>query len=187
MNDRRVDEIRGCLRKRLRSSVIKSVLLHLLPTNLLFLLFPFMASKRKRRASPTPKGLATGELLKRNTLPGNESSAWGWVGTEVPDASQITKEHRMITCGLSRRSRHPFCPNKYASVDRKRASCCQEPTVNGELEDDVIVISDDEPPQCSKKLCKNNPNCLNYLGQEKWEDKGMQPSVYYEYELREGP
>ena len=134
-----------------------------------------MASKRKRHPSPTPKGLAAGEQLKRNTLTGNDSSAWGWVGTEVLDASQISKEHCMITCGLSKRSRHPFCPNKYASVEKKRASPRQERTANGELDDDVIVISDDEPPSCSKKLCKNNPNCLNYLGQEKWEDVGKHP------------
>jgi ubiquitin carboxyl-terminal hydrolase 48 len=130
-----------------------------------------MSTKRKRRASPTTTGLAAGEQLKRSTLPGNESSVWGWVGTEVLDASHITKEHRMITCGLSKRSRHPFCPNKYASFRRKR-SPPQESAATGELDDDVIVISDDEQPQCSKKSCKNNPNCLNYLGQEKWEDEG---------------
>ena len=134
-----------------------------------------MTSKRKRRASPTPKGLAAGEQLNRDTLTGNDStSAWGWVGTEVLDASHITKEHRMLTCGLSRRSRHPFCSNKYASVNKKRASPRQEPTANGELADDVIVISDDEPSPCSKKSCKNNPNCLSYLGQDKWEDRGTQ-------------
>lgn len=134
-----------------------------------------MSSKRKRRASPALKGLAAGEQLKRNTLAGNDASPWGWVGTEVHDASHITNEHRMITCGLSRRSRHPFCTNKYASmVDRKRPSPRHERTANGELDDDVIVISDDEPPACSKKLCKGNPNCLNYLGQERWEDEGIQ-------------
>ncbi|TFY64882.1 hypothetical protein EVJ58_g2344 [Rhodofomes roseus] len=41
----------------------------------------------------------------------------------------------------------------------------------GELEDDIIVISDDEAPRCTSKACKSNPYCLNYLGQEKWEDE----------------
>lgn len=59
-------------------------------------------------------------------------------------------------------------------VDKKRPSPRHERTANGELDDDVIVISDDEPPACSKKLCKGNPNCLNYLGQERWEDEGIQ-------------
>lgn len=131
-----------------------------------------MASKRKRRTDQTPKGLAAGEQLKRSTLGGNDSSPWGWVGTEVFDPSQITQEHRMRTCGLSRRNRLPFCPNKYALVDKKRTPPRRGAAANGELDDDVIVISDDELPPCSKKLCKNNPNCLNYLGQERWEDEG---------------
>lgn len=38
--------------------------------------------------------------------------------------------------------------------------------------EDIIVISDDDAPSCSKKDCKTNPNCLNYLGQESWEDEG---------------
>lgn len=137
----------------------------------LFLPLTFMAPKRKRRASPLPKVLAAGEHLQRNKLSGNESPSWGWVGTDVLDVSQITKEHRMATCGLSRRSRNSFCANKYALLDRRSTSTSHSKT-NGGLDDDIIVISDDEPPPCSKKLCKNNPNCLNYLGQEKWEDEG---------------
>ncbi|KAJ8496755.1 hypothetical protein ONZ45_g12333 [Pleurotus djamor] len=44
--------------------------------------------------------------------------------------------------------------------------------VAGELRDDVIVISDDDlEPECTKKTCKNNPNCLNYLGQDIWESE----------------
>ena len=45
-------------------------------------------------------------------------------------------------------------------------------SAEGEIEDDVIVISDDDAPPCTKKLCRANPNCLNYLGQEKWEEEG---------------
>lgn len=78
-----------------------------------------------------------------------------------------------MTCGLSRRSKNPFCVNKYAHKPEKRSSPVPKRDVaDGELQDDVIVISDDEPPPCSKKLCKNNPNCLNYLGQDTWEDEG---------------
>jgi ubiquitin carboxyl-terminal hydrolase 48 len=39
---------------------------------------------------------------------------------------------------------------------------------------DVVIISDDETPSCSKKYCSKNPNCLNYLAQDRWEDAGMQ-------------
>ena len=37
---------------------------------------------------------------------------------------------------------------------------------------DVVIISDDETPTCSKKHCSKNPNCLNYLAQDRWEDSG---------------
>ncbi|KAI6138857.1 hypothetical protein EDD17DRAFT_1782678 [Pisolithus thermaeus] len=135
-----------------------------------------MPPKRKRRPSPPPKGLAAGEHLKRAKLAGNNSSAWGWVDIEVSDPSQITPEHRLMTCGLSRRNRNPFCGNKYVSKpEQSQPTVTLEPTVetaNGESENDIIVVSDDEPPNCAKKACKNNPNCLNYLGQDKWEDEG---------------
>jgi ubiquitin carboxyl-terminal hydrolase 48 len=78
-----------------------------------------------------------------------------------------------MTCGLSRRSRNPFCTNKYApKPEKQRSSTPKHEVADGELQDDVIVISDDEPQPCSKKLCKHNPNCLNHLGQETWEDEG---------------
>ncbi|KAH7929713.1 cysteine proteinase [Leucogyrophana mollusca] len=135
-----------------------------------------MPPKRKRRASPAAKGLAAGEQLKRGKLAGNDSSTWGWVDTEVSDPSKITLEHRLMTCGLSKRNRNPFCANKYASNQKERTS--RSPTretkdkpADGELDNDVIVISDDELPPCDKKSCRNNPNCLNHLGQEKWEDE----------------
>ena len=82
----------------------------------------------------------------------------------------------MLACNLSQRNYLPYCRNKFsATEDDAPANSSREssrPNVNGELDDDIIVISDDEQPSCSKKLCKTNPNCLNYLGQEKWEDEG---------------
>lgn len=131
-------------------------------------------TKRKRRADPAPKGLAPGEHLKRSALVGRISDpAWGWVGTDVRDPAGITPEHRMRACGLYRGSKHSYCSNKYASQNSapNKGASNQEAT-SGELDDDVIVISDDEPPPCSKKLCRGNPNCLNYLGQDKWECEG---------------
>lgn len=134
-----------------------------------------MPVKRKRRVSFSSQGLAPGEHLNRSTLPGNNNSPWGWVGTEVVNAADITNEHRLVTCGLSKRNKFPLCRNKYSGDIQMKP---QEPTlrqstVDGELEEDVIVISDDEEPECSRKACKFNPNCLNYLGQDDWEDEGM--------------
>ncbi|OBZ75519.1 Ubiquitin carboxyl-terminal hydrolase 48 [Grifola frondosa] len=141
-----------------------------------------MPPKRIRRISPAPAGLAAGERLKRAKLTGSASySAWGWIGTEVTDASDITQEHRLATCGFSRNNSRPLCINKYASksapVEQKHAN---EEASKGELEDDVIVISDDDTPSCSSKGCKSNPYCLNYLSQEKWED----PDKAYEAYLK---
>ena len=135
-----------------------------------------MAPKRKRNASLPPKGLTPGELLKRDAT--TSSSPWSWVGTEVTDLADITLEHRMLACNLSQRNNTLYCRNKFAATeDKAHAHSSKErqpqlPTVGGELDDDIIVISDDEQPSCSKKVCKTNPNCLNYLGQVKWENEG---------------
>ncbi|KAJ7063468.1 hypothetical protein C8F01DRAFT_78645 [Mycena amicta] len=115
--------------------------------------------KRKRDASP--KGLTPGELLKRNTI----APPWGWVLSEATDVSQITNEHLLATCGMSSRSTHRFCRNKYSS---------RPETPPATDSDDIIVISDDDDDddsQCTKRSCKVNPNCLNYLSQNKWESE----------------
>ncbi|KAF8798163.1 cysteine proteinase [Phlegmacium glaucopus] len=139
-----------------------------------------MAPKRKRNASLPPRGLAPGELLKRNAI--NSTSPWGWVGTEVTDLADITLEHQMLACNLSQRNDAPYCCNKFAPTQDKANEDSPRkhhlPSVNGELDDDIIVISDDEQPSCSKKLCKANPNCLNYLGQEMWEDEDEAEQIF---------
>ena len=134
-----------------------------------------MPPKRPRRSSPAPHGLSAGEKLKRAKLSGNEYLAWSWVGTEVTHSADITPEHRLATCGFSAKNQHPFCPNKYAPSFSGGPPVKEEPkqpVASGELEDDIIVVSDDEGTLCDSKTCKTNPNCLNYLGQEKWEDEG---------------
>ncbi|KAI0721718.1 cysteine proteinase [Cerioporus squamosus] len=130
-----------------------------------------MPPKRARRTSPGPTGLSAGERLKRTKLTGNAAySAWGWVGTEVTDASKITDQHQMATCGFSRNSTYPLCPNKYSGKRKSPSAKEQSPQTKLGTPDDVIVISDEEGPTCSNKACKHNPYCLNYLGQGTWED-----------------
>ncbi|KAJ3905046.1 cysteine proteinase, partial [Lentinula edodes] len=124
--------------------------------------------RRTRQASPSSKGLQAGQVLRRDVL-----NAWGWVGSEITDSSSITRDHLLATCGFSRRSNHPFCRNQHKSKSRSAQSSnpASPQAVNDIIPEDVIVISDgeDEGRKCSKKACKGNPNCLNYLGQEKWE------------------
>lgn len=134
-----------------------------------------MSQKRKRAAA---QGLAAGERLKRHKLASASDSPWGWVGTEVKDASNISAEHLLATCGFARNNSSAFCPNKYAKRASKQAepstSSIEEPVADGELADDVIVISSDsESSNCSKKGCRKQPNCVNYVGQEKWENKSV--------------
>ena len=136
-----------------------------------------MPLKRKRNASVPPKGLAPGEQLKRKALPGGSSSGpWSWVGTEVSHTEDITLDHRLLACNLLPRDKNASCHNKFSSaIANGQPIADQRPpptNVNGELDDDIIIISDDDEPTCSKKKCKNNPYCLNYLGQEDWEDEG---------------
>lgn len=127
----------------------------------------------RRNRSPAPsKGLAPGESLKRFLVPTRnpQSALWAWVGSEVSQAADITTEHCLMTCGLSVRCGYPFCMNKYGGSQLRQAPTTQKHYGTGE--DDIIIISDDEE-KCTKRSCKDNPNCLNYLGQDKWEDEGM--------------
>ncbi|KAF7338128.1 hypothetical protein MVEN_02037600 [Mycena venus] len=131
-----------------------------------------MVKRKRDDASPASKGLAAGEPLKR-TAHAVASSSWGWVGSEASNTSQIQPEHLSAACGLSKRNTHPFCRNKYAKLPPKKEKKKPPPPATGEIEEDIIVISsdEDEDVNCTKRLCKNNPNCLNYLGQRKWEDE----------------
>lgn len=127
--------------------------------------------KRTRLASPPPKGLAAGQVLRRDVL-----RSWGWVGSEITDPSLITRDHLLATCGLSKKNSYPFCRNQDQSKSRRlKASRTSSPVAtNDVIPNDVIIISDDEDDGtlCGKKGCKINPNCLNHLGQEKWKDEG---------------
>lgn len=112
--------------------------------------------------------------MKRTTPPNNNSLQWAWVGTEVVRPSDITPEHRLIACGLSQRNGYPLCPNKYSqTADPVSHETSEIPETEVELDGDIIVISDDDDPLCTAKTCKSNPNCLNHLGQDFWEDEGM--------------
>ncbi|KAJ7172277.1 hypothetical protein C8R46DRAFT_1175273 [Mycena filopes] len=130
-----------------------------------------MPPKRKRDAS---QGLAAGETLKR-TAHALNSSSWGWIGSEATDTSSITAEHLSAACGLSSRNPHHVCRNKYAKLPRRKEKAKTPTPINGEIEEDIIVISSDDGEEddihCTKRQCKNNPNCLNYLGQKKWENE----------------
>lgn len=132
-----------------------------------------MPPLRRKRSPATNKGLQPGQSLKRFLVPAlrSQSSLWAWVGSDVSKEEDITTEHCLMACGLSSRNHFPMCVSKCRASGLRQTSAAQkehEPD-----RDDVIIISDDERVTCTKKDCKDNPNCLNYLGQDKWEDEGQ--------------
>ena len=124
--------------------------------------------KRKRRAAAQPNGLTAGETLNRAQLPGREELYWGWISS-VPNATSISDDQFLRTCGFSPNSKPRFCPNQYAGSSD---ATFELPPVT-DPDGDLIVVSDDEGPVCDKKSCHSNPYCLNYLGQHMWEDEGV--------------
>lgn len=130
--------------------------------------------KRKRRAaSPSSKGLIAGEKLNRNRLLVESDIRWNWIGTDVKHASDITKPYQLRAAGLVPSKSRPICPNNYSRKRRVVETRETNGGAVGEDPDDVIVISDeDDGPTCEKKRCKDNPFCLNHLGQNSWEDEG---------------
>lgn len=94
---------------------------------------------------------------------------WGWVGTVARDAAEITPDLRLRTCGLAAANKWPICPNSFAddAPDDGDERAKKRPRL------DASGDEQREPEhECSKKVCKANPNCLNWLGQDEWEDGG---------------
>lgn len=135
-----------------------------------------MREKRKLPSSST-RTLVAGERLNRNRLLVESDIRWNWIGTSVKHMSEITKEHCLRAAGLTISKSRPLCQNKYSvkSLDGERTKEHNaRKSVTPKDDGDIIVISDDEDRQpCEKKKCKDNPFCLNYLGQQKWENEGM--------------
>ncbi|KAF8682576.1 Cysteine proteinase [Rhizoctonia solani] len=123
---------------------------------------------RGQSRRPVPKGLARGERLSRSAFAIAATPEWGWVGTEVSAAEDIRPQHRTAACGF----RKYICKNQHAPRTNP-------PNESG-TEDDVVVISSDDAPECSIKSCKANPNCCNHLGQRTWENEAAARKLYLE-------
>jgi hypothetical protein len=83
----------------------------------------------------------------------------------TPD--HITPEHRLRACGLSAGASRNCCPNKYTA----QTSAEREMNAQDTQDDDVIIV-DEDLIVCNRKRSKASPTCLNYLGQEQWENDG---------------
>ncbi|KAH9954829.1 hypothetical protein BJV74DRAFT_891746 [Russula compacta] len=112
-----------------------------------------MYTKRKRRQNQQHEGLASGERIKRHKLTSDLGVTGIPPGDGLGRASKTRQESLRSIFSLPK------------TVDNAEA------VVSGEgPEKDVVIISDNESPICSKKYCSKNPNCLNYLAQDRWED-----------------
>ncbi|ORX89655.1 cysteine proteinase [Basidiobolus meristosporus CBS 931.73] len=79
-----------------------------------------------------------------NIKRGDQSS---WVyDASLETEDKITQDHLIKFYGLSNTTARPYCPNRYSS------KCFTE-----------------KKTRCTNSRCKDNPNCLNHLGQEFWE------------------
>lgn len=118
-----------------------------------------------------------------------DDTLWDWVLTEVTDASQISDDHILSTYGFASRNAvfKPICHNKYSGLSTNssepmgpdsRSSNSHHVAASGSNEMHVKVEYGDDADSkplasCSKKSCLSNPNCLNYLGQQRYEDEGI--------------
>ncbi|KZT53991.1 cysteine proteinase [Calocera cornea HHB12733] len=143
-----------------------------------------MPPKGKRRGGP-PQPRPLSPTLARKRKRGSEDepsppSRWSWVKLDVKAADQINPKHMAWSCGFAEESGYTACVNKWSkeakSKEDKRKGkevdtlpVEQVPKTEETQKSDVIDLT--APAPCDKKKCRDNPNCLNHLGQEAWEDE----------------
>ncbi|KAG0269925.1 hypothetical protein DFQ27_001474 [Actinomortierella ambigua] len=104
-------------------------------------------------------------------LPKRTDRLWKFVGTEVSSKNDLTFDHVRAAYGLTcndhgshgqeesgqrkQITTFPYCGNKF---ERQT----EPPTTSS---------TNWTSGKCSAAKCKDNPNCLNYLGQEQWESE----------------
>jgi len=138
---------------------------------------------------PPPNGKRKREdgLEDRSTKRPKTADITSWTTPRYPwlasieSASEVGIEHVLALCSLGPLAKTRLCPNKF----KERANSANSTTTgdgDGDGDGDVINVSDSDEDEattyshcCSKVKCKNNPYCLNYLGQEKWENQGQSP------------
>lgn len=117
---------------------------------------------------------------------------FGFIHT-VASPNDLLPAHRLQLAGLSEASGNRIClPSSSTALasgsNPKSGNVAAAPHIpddiidlnSTQLEDDLIVESDDSleiiyDSFCSKKgeKCDSNPNCLSWLGSERWNDRGQ--------------
>lgn len=123
--------------------------------------------KRKREKSPEESTKIRSKRVKGSTSStSTPHAALRWL-SYVADETEITRECSLAFLGVGTLGDKTPCANKFATVHLEALDA------NGP---DIIVLSSDkdnglqEVTPCTRSRCKSNPYCLNYLGQEKWEN-----------------
>ncbi|KAI9144240.1 hypothetical protein BKA69DRAFT_1122491 [Paraphysoderma sedebokerense] len=81
----------------------------------------------------------------------SDQEAWSWVD-DIASPSDITSFHLRMVYGIESTPSRPICCNRGAKSTKDRST----PTSSY---------------KCGPARCKDNPNCLNYLGLEVWESE----------------
>ena len=127
-----------------------------------------MVEKRKRASTANERNNGSINSVSRTKL--DNELRWNWIGSEVAHPKDITVAHRIRVAGLELYDGRRPCRNKYAKKLANGPSVTGATDANGDL---ITIDSEDELDIfCSKRMCKDSPFCLNYLGQDLWEDEG---------------
>jgi hypothetical protein len=154
---------------------------------------PPNGKRRREDALEDRRGPST-KRLKTDTITitsWTTTPRYPWLAL-IQSASEVGIEHVLALCGLGPLAKTPLCPNKFQQQQRQQLQQRVECAVgdsrvvveassssgdgdrDGDSEDNEITITTHS--NCSKVSCKNNPYCLNYLGQERWENQGQSQS-----------
>lgn len=119
-----------------------------------------------------------------------DDTLWNWVFSEVSDPVNITKEHILSAYGFAPRnaSSRPICPNKLTQTTRAanhledsvtavdtsqitHAFSAESDALEVQVAEDKIHVPN-SLALCSRNVCLANPNCVNHLGQDLFQDEG---------------
>ena len=98
-----------------------------------------------------------------------------WLAS-IQSASDVKIEHILALCGLGPLSKTPLCPNKFQNTRDDVVELSDgdgDGDGDGDEDETITTTHNNNNDSCSKVKCRNNPYCLNYLGQERWENQGQ--------------
>ena len=119
----------------------------------------------KRKLSPAPDGKGKYILRDRYARSKLENDLrWKWIGSEVTHFDDITLALCLRAAGLELQDGRGPCRNRFA----------------GDVNLDSSADDKELDFFCTKRRCKDSPFCLNFLGQEQWENEGASPVYCYD-------